>query len=286
MNKTNKILMRAVAILLCLVLISISVVSSVFARYVIAKDTSTTIKLNKFGVSLGLTLSDEFVEYLGGEEVVADMMTVNGDSISINIPNLKMAPGESYLDAISFNISGTPNVRAKVVIEPKVVFEEDDFAELNDGTFWGVPVGLYYSAYDKNFEKVIKPFVPTWDGGSFSKYQLSFGCDFGLGIDYGLTACTNDPAAGWSAKYGWTEKIFDKDQNVVFYSSNDSNKTHAINQFDFHLMWEEGQQDRQNELDTAIGNANPKPALSIILNVKIEQVNSTYESPVPVESED
>ena len=252
------------------------------------QEAKTQMTLNKFGVSLGLTLSDEFVEFLGGQEKVDDMTTVNGDSISINITNtnLKMAPGDKFLDAISFNISGTPNVKAKVVIEPKVEFEEADFVELNDdGKFWGVPVGLYYSAYDTNFEKVIKPFVPTWDGGANSVRQLLYGCDWGLGADYGLTACTNDAAAGWDAKYGWTEKIFDKDQNVVFYSSNDSNKTHAINQFDFHLMWAEGQKDCQNKLDTAIGNANPKPALSIILNVKIEQIDSTYVSPVPVEED-
>lgn len=286
MSKVNKILMATVAILLTLVLISTSVVSSVFARFTIKKQASMVVGLEKFGVSLGLTLSDEFVEFLGGQDAVDDMTTVNGDSISINITNLKMAPGDQFLDAISFNISGTPNVKVRVVIEPRVEFEEDDFDELNDGTFWGVPVGLYYSAYDENFNKVIKPFVPTWDGGGNSVRQLLYGCDRGLCAYYDLTACTNDSAAGWDAKYGWTEKIFDKDQNVVFYSSNDSNKTHAINQFDFHLMWEEGQQVYQDKLDTAIGNADPKPALSIILNVKIEQIDSIYESPVPVYPEE
>ena len=51
-------------------------------------------------------------------------------------------------------------------------------------------------------------------------------------------------------------------------------------------MWEEGQQVYQDKLDTAIGNADPKPALSIILNVKIEQIDSIYESPVPVYPEE
>ena len=283
MKKSNKILMATVAILLSLVLISTSIVSGIFARFVIEKSGSTAIKFNKFGVELELEIDDDVYAAVGGAESNNVTLKQDGNSLSVEIRNLKMAPGESYLDAISFNISGTPNVRAKVVIEPKVEFEKDDFAKLNDkDTFWGVPVGLYYSAYDENFEKVIKPFVPTWDGGSNSMFQLACGCDWGLGTDYDLTACTNDPA-GWNAKYGWTEKIFEKNQNVVFYSSNDSNKTHAINQFDFHLMWEEKQ---KNELDTAIGSANPKPALSIILNVKIEQVDSNYVSPVPVESED
>ena len=54
MKKSNKILMATVAILLSLVLISTSIVSGIFARFVIEKSGSTAIKFNKFGVDLEL----------------------------------------------------------------------------------------------------------------------------------------------------------------------------------------------------------------------------------------
>lgn len=130
--KANKILIKIVAILLCLVLISMSIVSGIFAKFVIEKSGSTTIKFNKFGVSVGLTLSDEFVEFLGGEEKVADMMTVNGDSISINIPNLKMAPGDIWDKAFTVSIDGTPTVDCR--------FKFD--VDLNlDGSKFTIPAG-------------------------------------------------------------------------------------------------------------------------------------------------
>ena len=61
MKKANRILMATVAVLLSLVLITTSVVSGIFARFTVLQEAKTQMTLNKFGVSLGLTLSDEFV---------------------------------------------------------------------------------------------------------------------------------------------------------------------------------------------------------------------------------
>ncbi len=64
MKKVNKILMATVAILLSLVLITTSVVSGIFARFIITKDTNVNeITLKGFGVAL--KLSSQLANYEG-----------------------------------------------------------------------------------------------------------------------------------------------------------------------------------------------------------------------------
>ena len=55
MRRANKIFMATVAVLLCLVLISTSIVSGVFARFAITKKAETTVKLEQFGVEIKLS---------------------------------------------------------------------------------------------------------------------------------------------------------------------------------------------------------------------------------------
>ena len=127
MKKANRILMATVAALLSLVLITTSVVSGIFARFTVLQEAKTKMTLNKFGVSLGLTLSDEFIKYLGGQEKVDDMTTVNGDSISINIPNLKMGPGDEFWDAVKISVDNTPNVNCTFKLQFDISYTDNDF---------------------------------------------------------------------------------------------------------------------------------------------------------------
>ncbi len=281
MRKVNKILMATVSILLCLVLISTSVVSGIFAKFAINNKGKATASLKAFGATLTMTVDEDALEDAGATVVTAkdDKETTH----SVTITGLKMAPGESIMDAVKINISGTAGVDLKVVIEPKVVFNQAAFEAIvpNDclDDFYGVPIGLYYTAYDVNSQKVIKPFVQTWNA-SHCNFQVNWGCGT-IEWDYDLKACSTN--RNWEDTYGWVEKTFDAGENIVFYSLND-NKT--VNQFNFHLKWEDrGTGDLEelyNVLDTAATNANPQPTVQIILNVKVEQVDSDYESPVPV----
>ena len=277
MRKVNKILMATVSILLCLVLISTSVVSGIFAKYVIKKDTISKIEFTKLGVTVDVTVDETALTTAGA--------TINksstGKNAKVTITDLKMAPGESIMNAVKIDISGTAGVRLKVVIEPKVVFNQAAFEAIAPSDkpvkFFGVPIGLYYTAYDKNSQKVTKPFVRTWEA-DHCKFQVLSGCDWQFGSDYDLKACSTNRS--WKDTYGWVEKTFDMGDKIVFSSLND-NKT--VNQFNFHLMWEDRGTDLFNLLDTVAANANPQPNVQIILNVKVEQVDGDYESPVPLD---
>lgn len=270
MNKTNKILMRAVAILLCLVLISISVVSSVFARYVIAKDTSTTIKLNKFGVSLGLDLSDEFVEFLGGEEVVANMMTVNGDSISINIPNLKMAPGDSWDKAFTVSIDGTPTVDCRFKFDVDLNLDADKFT---------IPAGECGLTADKKYFPIDFIINTPYDYGIYysgvslsSQYDRERGLFYSLCEDFFyLKAMDHDNKGGLYAYIP-----FLKDEDLLFYNQNDFVKSEleTFKSFDLGFQWLFETDALANQADTYIVDHNKETGIGFtyVLTISLEQV--------------
>jgi hypothetical protein len=276
MRKVNKILMATVSILLCLVLISTSVLSGIFAKYVITKKGSASATFKAFGVTLDMTVDETKLKKAGATVVTAE--DKHKVTKSVTISGLKMAPGESIMDAVKINISGTAGVRLKVVIEPKVLYDRSAYENVC-GDFQGVPVGLYYTEYDTNLQKVINRFVRTWSLYD-ARYQAYYCCYERLGDHYGLTTCPYNQ--NWLEVYGWVEKIFEANSDIVFYSKNDTSKIKPINQFDFHLMWED-RGESYLPYDLAVANANPQPYLQIVLNVRVEQVAADYVSPVPVE---
>lgn len=106
MKKFNKILMMTVAILLTLVLASTSVVSGIFAKYVVTKSASTEVSLKAFGLTLK-------VEGTQGTSINYSPSGSNKDTaISVSVSGLQLAPGETLDDVVKFTIDGTPNVDA------------------------------------------------------------------------------------------------------------------------------------------------------------------------------
>lgn len=114
MKKFSKILMMTVAILLTLVLASTSVVSGIFAKYVVTKTATATVSLQKFG----LTLKVE-----AGSGVTATPTTAGDDTIAITINSLQLTPGQTIPDAIKFTIGGKSNV-AKVNLKVSATVNE------------------------------------------------------------------------------------------------------------------------------------------------------------------
>ena len=107
MKKFNKILMMTVAILLTLVLASTSVVSGIFAKYVITKSATTEVSLKAFGITLTVAGKE-------GLNVTKNPSNSNGTStMSVTVNDLQLAPGETIDDVVTFTIAkdgGGPNV--------------------------------------------------------------------------------------------------------------------------------------------------------------------------------
>lgn len=122
MRKVNKILMATVAILLCLVLLSTSIVSGIFARYVIKRDASVSLTLERFDVKIKITPDTAVLRAAGATVNLTEVTTsaTDKDTISVSITGLQMAPGDSFLDALNVQITGTPNTNVKLRTTYKV----------------------------------------------------------------------------------------------------------------------------------------------------------------------
>ena len=96
MKRANKILMVTVAILLSLVLLSTSLVSGIFARFVVKKQADTTVGLEKFGVELTLTPR--------ADALIKKSESKAGDSVQIAYEALPLYPGADYSELLNIEI--------------------------------------------------------------------------------------------------------------------------------------------------------------------------------------
>ena len=113
MRRVNKILMATVAILLCLVLISTSVVSGIFAKFIIQKQTKFSMKIEEFDVVLKITPDeDEKMTKASTKTPVIKRVgnTDGGDVISATFDGVSMTMGDDFSKALKVELSGTPNV--------------------------------------------------------------------------------------------------------------------------------------------------------------------------------
>ena len=125
MRKVNKILMATVSILLCLVLISTSVVSGIFAKFAINNKGKATASLKAFGVTLDMTVDDETLEDAGADvETAEDFYKVTK---SVTITGLKMAPGLDLEKIINIKLTGTPTVNCRFKLDIDFDFDTEKF---------------------------------------------------------------------------------------------------------------------------------------------------------------
>lgn len=116
-----------VAILLCFVLISTSVVSGIFAKYVITKSAGATVSLKAFGLTLEVSGTKK-------TNVVTAVTTSNAkvNSTSVDVAStVSLAPGEDTDDAITVTISNKAKVNTNLKIE--VIATYSNFAVTNVG---------------------------------------------------------------------------------------------------------------------------------------------------------
>ena len=105
MKKYNKILMMIVSVLLTLVLLTSSVVSSTFAKYVITKSASTEVTFTKYNLTVNLAVN-------GATESANP--TKKGDSISYTYNAVMLKPGDNYSNLIEASIKSADNKKAVV----------------------------------------------------------------------------------------------------------------------------------------------------------------------------
>lgn len=118
MRKVNRILMATIAVLLSLVLITTSVVSGIFAKFVISKEATVSMNLEQFGVTLTIT-PDSALTAAGA--TVTPNITDNTAVIEANIP---MAIGDAFYNAFKVQVTGKPNTDVKFIMTCHIEYDD------------------------------------------------------------------------------------------------------------------------------------------------------------------
>ena len=145
-KNSSKIIFRIVAILLCLVLITTSIVSSTLAKFTVTKEATTEVSFKTFGVKLRIR---------NGKH--ADNAYLDNNSVSVTHSITDLYPGVSPSKDIMFiftntdsTIPATLNVKATLKIKVDVELDDvffissDDFSSLDETNF---PAGKAYMPF-------------------------------------------------------------------------------------------------------------------------------------------
>ena len=168
-RKANKILMATVAILLCLVLISTSVVSGIFARYVIQKQASVKMNIEAFGVTLSVstTVSGATVNATKNKKLDYSTAEKLSDSLNIEISNLQMAPGDEFFDALRVQITNSPNVPIIFRMSCRIEYDTTKYV-YNSKSYMPLGYTMHFGNVDNNID-ICYPYKENTDGSKLGE---------------------------------------------------------------------------------------------------------------------
>lgn len=288
MQKSNRILIRALAILLILVLATSCMTSGIFAKYALKKVGYSTFVFERFGVSVGMDLSDELKAIVDPD--YAD--TPYYDSITLDLNNLNLKPGDSYLDAVKLSVSGTPSVPVRVTLDVNITFDmaefkilEDDFPTLTSVDFDNecfLPIEFSFNAYDAsgNSQASVSQFDLTRTGVAGVEMSNCYAMSQEINFGFGSNSSNSD---------FWLYKDFAEDAAIEFHpvTVNDEgdvvsvNEAIDVNDFAFGFSWPEYSssaipnftEDEYNAICTWLVQNND-PAINITYTITVEQILS------------
>lgn len=115
--KKNKI-MRLASVLLVLTLLSTSVISGTFAKYVTTDEQFDTARVAKFGVVASLSGDLFGATYAKADDNSIISYSVNGGTVSsADKTEFVVAPGTENKEGLTLSVTGTPEVATKVIFD-------------------------------------------------------------------------------------------------------------------------------------------------------------------------
>ena len=142
--KKNK-MMRIASVLLVAVLLSTSIISGTFAKYVTEGSASDSARVAKFGVTVAATgsLFDKTYKTTentpGGSTLDENLAEPNTAALSVESTADVVAPGTKNTDGLTFSVTGTPEVDVNVKFDFTAV--KDVF--LKAGTYTDMTKAVY-----------------------------------------------------------------------------------------------------------------------------------------------
>ena len=218
MRKANKILMATVAILLCLVLITTSVASGIFAKFVINGKGTSTISFEKFGVTVTMSIPDASLTALqnAGAQIDIDsnnnkpIETFTSEGHTITISNLKMRPGVVVPKAVKFAFTGEPTVPVQIKITPTVIYDSKVHTDTQNADET-ITYHNYYVPADTIIQSIAANGTITYMPAT---YYMPLGFNFSYNSD-GLTANTTIAVNPWSSSTTKSDVTASKISNEI-----------------------------------------------------------------------
>ena len=229
-------MLKIAAILMVAVLLTTCAISSTFAKYVTSGNVAaTTATVAKWGVSVKTNF---FTENAGNAlfkaEYGTDPDTASASTAHVKAADLTVAPGTSNSVNIESVATGTPEVNGKITVGCTV--------DLADGAWVGTN-GFYCPIIFTIGDQVVNGL----DCGSEAEIQNAINEAFALkGVAY-----------------------FDANENI----------SESLDNLTFGWEWklqsgESSEYEANNKNDTALGDAETLPTISIGFTVTIEQINA------------
>ena len=147
MRKANKIMMMTVSVLLCLVLFTSTALSGTLAKYSTSGESSTaSARVAKWGANIDIWVDSAKLKTVCPDTAfnVQVLEKDKGDNAnaSIEIKNLKIAPGDDLRDIIKVTFSGNPEVKLRVKFTFKFLYGTGSSTGQYSYDYMRVPAGI------------------------------------------------------------------------------------------------------------------------------------------------
>ena len=239
-RRANKILMSIVLILLCLVLMTTSVVSGIFAKYTVSKQILMMFGFESFGLQIEVFVDKNIRDRLEAKDITGE------GTAQITISNLLMHPGDVFSEALIFKVSGNPTVDAIVKIEASIVNTDNCF----DNKF-----KIDNQAFPTLFSgsETEKPYVPMGFYVNKSYVVKPYSNKTASEITSAINTASTNAVSGVEYKQG-----------VLLDSA-------KIISFGFDWVKEYGSVPSSDEIGTWISNQEDKATFTVVYTVTVEQ---------------
>lgn len=303
MRKVNRIMMATVSVLLALVLLTTSILSGVYAKFMETDTTSINAGFKALGVSVDLTFDETKIT---GHSITKTVGTTANDeragNYTVTLSGVRLAPGDNLDDLVKFHIYGTPNVDVKVNIDVDVSYDVASFTLAKDAgnlKAGDVYVPLYFTLGlgNKSSEK-LNIYVPRAIEASKANVT-AYGDEIECTMFYNKSDAfpTNDGV-----------RLSDAFTNVNYTGSRDTSTTpvstdfsieqvikldtnqprsavgfkrggKTYNHLNFGFNWPYEVSADNNKIDAQLCSQTVLPTFDISFTVTVEQIQSNYSTP-------
>lgn len=312
MRKVNKIMMATVSVLLALVLLTTSILSGVYAKFM--ETDTASIKAAGFkalGVSVDLTFDEAKIskhditvspsyEDAENKEEAIEADKKDGQ-YTVTLSGVRLAPGDNLDDLVKFHVYGTPNVDVKVNIDVDVSYDVASFTlakdagNLKDGDVY-VPLYFTLGLGEDSSEKM-NIYVPRAIEASKANVT-AYGDEIECTMFYNKSDAfpTNDGVrlseAFTNANYTGSRNTTDHTktdfsiEQVIKLGSNQSRTAVGFkrgeityNHLNFGFNWPFEVSANNNKIDAQLCSQTAQPTFDISFTVTVEQIQSNYTTP-------